>query len=122
MYAALRGYYLKLGVSHLKRNPLFLQGPPTIHYIPDFITQAEESILMRNVSRSPKPRWTQLSNRRLQNWGGVPHPKGMIAEAIPDVMIPFRTIVLICISISSIFPIAISRERITGYFQTDLKS
>merc|ERR1711892_178106 len=25
----------------------------------------------------------QLANRRLQNWGGVPHPKGMIAEKMP---------------------------------------
>lgn len=32
----------------------------------------------------PQPKWTQLSHRRLQNWGGIPHPKGMIAEAIPD--------------------------------------
>lgn len=32
---------------------------------------------------APKPKWTQLSNRRLQNWGGLPHPKGMVAEEIP---------------------------------------
>lgn len=33
----------------------------------------------------PQPKWTQLSHRRLQNWGGIPHLKGMIAEEIPDV-------------------------------------
>uniref|UniRef100_A0A671U7C4 AlkB homolog 6 n=1 Tax=Sparus aurata TaxID=8175 RepID=A0A671U7C4_SPAAU len=33
---------------------------------------------------SPKTKWTQLSGRRLQNWGGLPHPKGMLAEKMPD--------------------------------------
>lgn len=38
---------------------------------------------MQAVDKTPRPRWTQLSNRRLINYGGVPHPKGMIAEDIP---------------------------------------
>lgn len=25
-----------------------------------------------------------LNDRRLQNWGGIPHPKGMVVEAIPE--------------------------------------
>ena len=33
-------------------------------------------------------RWTQLANRRLQNWGGVPHPKGMLAEPLPSWLSP----------------------------------
>lgn len=55
----------------------------TVYYIPDFISTEEEEILLKNIYESPKPKWTQLKNRRLQNWGGVPQPKGMIAEAIP---------------------------------------
>uniref|UniRef100_A0A240PPM9 Fe2OG dioxygenase domain-containing protein n=1 Tax=Anopheles epiroticus TaxID=199890 RepID=A0A240PPM9_9DIPT len=39
---------------------------------------------MQAVDKTPRPRWTQLSNRRLINYGGVPHPKGMIAEDIPS--------------------------------------
>uniref|UniRef100_A0A670ZM94 AlkB homolog 6 n=1 Tax=Pseudonaja textilis TaxID=8673 RepID=A0A670ZM94_PSETE len=35
------------------------------------------------VYNAPKPKWTQLSGRRLQNWGGLPHPKGMVAEKLP---------------------------------------
>ena len=59
------------------------EAPDTVYYIPDFITETEESNLLDHISRTPNPRWTQLANRRLQNWGGVPHPKGMIAETMP---------------------------------------
>ncbi|XP_059473180.1 alpha-ketoglutarate-dependent dioxygenase alkB homolog 6 [Neocloeon triangulifer] len=59
-------------------------APPTIHYIPDFITEFEEQSLMKQIQNAPKPKWTQLSRRRLQNWGGLPHPKGMIAESLPE--------------------------------------
>ena len=61
-----------------------LSAPDTAYYIPDFITEAEETSLLAQIARTPAPRWTQLANRRLQNWGGVPHPKGMIAEKMPD--------------------------------------
>ncbi|WAR19213.1 ALKB6-like protein [Mya arenaria] len=57
--------------------------PPSIHYIPDFISREEGEYLLKNVYTAPKPKWTQLSNRRLQNWGGLPHPKGMVAEDLP---------------------------------------
>ncbi|XP_006623745.1 alpha-ketoglutarate-dependent dioxygenase alkB homolog 6 [Apis laboriosa] len=52
-------------------------------YIPNFITQEEEVEIMKCINSVPLPKWTQLSHRRLQNWGGIPHPKGMIAEDIP---------------------------------------
>ncbi|XP_055608672.1 alpha-ketoglutarate-dependent dioxygenase alkB homolog 6 [Uranotaenia lowii] len=57
--------------------------PPNVYYIPDFLTSQEESYILSMVERTPKPRWTQLAHRRLINYGGVPHPKGMIAEEIP---------------------------------------
>lgn len=59
-------------------------APSTAYYIPDFISEDEESLLLQQVYAAPKPKWTQLSGRRLQNWGGLPHPKGMLAERIPD--------------------------------------
>ncbi|XP_037927391.1 alpha-ketoglutarate-dependent dioxygenase alkB homolog 6 [Teleopsis dalmanni] len=58
--------------------------PPTITYIPNFITSEEEQHIMRQVEHAPKPKWTQLLNRRLINYGGVPHSKGMVAEEIPQ--------------------------------------
>ncbi|KAG7206412.1 hypothetical protein KM043_003768 [Ampulex compressa] len=57
--------------------------PECAWYIPNFITQEEEREIIKAVNDAPLPKWTQLSHRRLQNWGGLPHPKGMIAEEIP---------------------------------------
>ncbi|XP_039180975.1 alpha-ketoglutarate-dependent dioxygenase alkB homolog 6 isoform X2 [Crotalus tigris] len=59
------------------------QSPPAAYYIPDFISEGEEEYLLQQIYNAPKPKWTQLSGRRLQNWGGLPHPKGMVAEKLP---------------------------------------
>ncbi|XP_054272466.1 alpha-ketoglutarate-dependent dioxygenase alkB homolog 6-like [Macrosteles quadrilineatus] len=58
--------------------------PKSVYYIPNFITESDEKLIIQKVNNVPKPKWTQLSNRRLQNWGGIPHPKGMISETIPS--------------------------------------
>lgn len=60
-----------------------LDGPLSIFYEQNFINEEEEKRLIDGVYAAPKPKWQQLSHRRLQNWGGLPHPKGMIAETIP---------------------------------------
>ncbi|XP_028920158.1 alpha-ketoglutarate-dependent dioxygenase alkB homolog 6 isoform X2 [Ornithorhynchus anatinus] len=59
------------------------QAPPAIYYIPDFVSEEEEEYLLRQVYNAPKPKWTQLSGRKLQNWGGLPHPRGMVPERLP---------------------------------------
>ncbi|XP_030638471.1 putative RNA/DNA demethylase ALKBH6 [Chanos chanos] len=64
-------------------------APPTVYYIPDFITETEEEYLLQQVYNAPKPKWTQLSRRRLQNWGGLPHQKGMFAEKLPDWLLKY---------------------------------
>ncbi|KAJ8716881.1 hypothetical protein PYW07_003508 [Mythimna separata] len=61
-----------------------ITAPETAYYISEFITPTEEKGILTNIYASPKPKWTQLSNRRLQNWGGIPHHNGMIAETIPQ--------------------------------------
>lgn len=61
-----------------------LKAPPTVYYIPNFITPEEETHILKNVYSAPKPKWTCLCRRRLQDYGGVPHEKGMIPEAIPS--------------------------------------
>ncbi|XP_043250772.1 alpha-ketoglutarate-dependent dioxygenase alkB homolog 6 [Colletes gigas] len=57
--------------------------PASAIYVPNFITKEEEVEIVKHINNAPLPKWTQLSHRRLQNWGGIPHPKGMIAEKIP---------------------------------------
>ncbi|XP_055311237.1 alpha-ketoglutarate-dependent dioxygenase alkB homolog 6 isoform X2 [Sitodiplosis mosellana] len=58
--------------------------PPSVFYIPSFLSEQEEESILRQIENTPKPKWTQLSNRRLINYGGVPHKNGMIAEELPN--------------------------------------
>ncbi|XP_075042943.1 putative RNA/DNA demethylase ALKBH6 [Mixophyes fleayi] len=60
------------------------KAPRAAYYIPNYITVAEEEYLLRQVYNAPKPKWTQLSGRKLQNWGGLPHPRGMVPERLPS--------------------------------------
>lgn len=55
-----------------------------MYYIPSFVSNEEEELILRHIENTPKPKWTQLSNRRLINYGGVPHKNGMIAEDLPN--------------------------------------
>ena len=56
-----------------------------VYYIPDFLSRREETVLVAEVEdhgENKKP-WVQLTQRRLQNIGGVPHFNGMISEPLP---------------------------------------
>ena len=46
--------------------------PNTCYYVPNFVTVEEEQAILLHVNKAPKSKWVQLSNRRLQNWGGIP--------------------------------------------------
>lgn len=60
----------------------FKLGPlPNVHYIPDYLTTREEQSLIDHISGS-KARWTQVSGRRLLNYGGQVHEKkGVLLQA-----------------------------------------
>ncbi|ODA80050.1 hypothetical protein RJ55_03008 [Drechmeria coniospora] len=46
-----------------------IQGlPSTAYYIPNFISEEEEDSILAKVASAPKPRWKQLTHRRLQAW------------------------------------------------------
>ncbi|CAJ0916245.1 unnamed protein product [Ranitomeya imitator] len=49
-------------------NFLIDKAPRAAYYIPEYITAAEEEYLLRQVYNAPKPKWTQLTGRKLQNW------------------------------------------------------
>ncbi|XP_014219511.1 alpha-ketoglutarate-dependent dioxygenase alkB homolog 6 [Copidosoma floridanum] len=70
-------------LTSLLSTSVVKEVPRLVNYIPDFITEEEEQDIIKKVNSAPLPKWTQLSKRRLQNWGGIPHEKGMIAEDVP---------------------------------------
>ncbi|XP_017772595.1 PREDICTED: alpha-ketoglutarate-dependent dioxygenase alkB homolog 6 [Nicrophorus vespilloides] len=58
-------------------------APKSVYYIPNFISTEDEEIITSKVYGAPKPKWTCLKNRRLQDYGGIPHRNGIIPEQIP---------------------------------------
>ncbi|CAM8919435.1 unnamed protein product [Rhodiola kirilowii] len=56
---------------------------PTLYYIPDFVTADEQTLLLNNINQAPLAKWKTLKNRRLQNWGGVVHEKGLLFQNLP---------------------------------------
>ncbi|KAI9202326.1 alkylated DNA repair protein alkB 6 [Polychytrium aggregatum] len=52
--------------------------PPSLYYIREFITVEQEQELLAQVYAAPKPKWTTLKNRRLQNWGATPSGKQLV--------------------------------------------
>ncbi|KAF5609545.1 alkylated DNA repair alkB like 6 [Fusarium pseudoanthophilum] len=57
-------FLLPPSLQHARINTL----PETAYYIPDFITEQEEQNILDKISSAPKPRWKQLTKRRLQTW------------------------------------------------------
>ncbi|KAG6503322.1 hypothetical protein ZIOFF_035633 [Zingiber officinale] len=85
---------------------------PTIIYIPDFIYQSEQSQLLHDIYEAPASRWKSLKNRRLQNWGGVVHEKGLLPQPMPSWLT--KTTQRICQK-TGLFPSAINHVLINEY-------
>ncbi|KAA0025211.1 hypothetical protein IC582_018724 [Cucumis melo] len=56
---------------------------PTVFYIPNFISHDHETALLDNIYKAPVSKWKSLKNRRLQNWGGIVHEKGLLPQDLP---------------------------------------
>ena len=70
-------------------------------YIPDFLTAEEETAMLAEAACAPPEKWTNLSGRRLQNWGGIPLPSGLTqVEALP----PWLTATIDRVVTGGIFP------------------
>ncbi|KAI4351918.1 hypothetical protein L6164_006218 [Bauhinia variegata] len=66
-----------------KWNDYKVGSLPTVMYIPNFITDNEQTFLLNNIYGAPQSKWKSLKNRRLQNWGGVVHEKGLLPQDLP---------------------------------------
>ncbi|GJP40537.1 hypothetical protein CLOM_g207 [Closterium sp. NIES-68] len=54
----------------------------SVYVVPDYLTVQEEQLLMSQVASAPITKWKNVTGRRLQNWGGVVHDKGLIAQPL----------------------------------------
>ncbi|KAH8156831.1 hypothetical protein CIB48_g11416 [Xylaria polymorpha] len=59
------------------------QLPSSAFYISEFITEDEEKFILDKITTAPKPRWKQLSRRRLQTW-----PSDLINNKLVDAPLP----------------------------------
>ncbi|KZT35952.1 hypothetical protein SISSUDRAFT_989879 [Sistotremastrum suecicum HHB10207 ss-3] len=61
-------------------------GKQTVYYFPSFVSEDEETFLLRKISESPLPKWKSLVRRRLlQVLGGEITPNGaLIPQDLPD--------------------------------------
>ncbi|KAK6841664.1 calpain [Apiospora arundinis] len=57
--------------------------PLAAYYIPDFLSVDEERAILDKIVSVPKPRWTQLTHRRLQTW-----PSELIQNRLVDAPLP----------------------------------
>ncbi|GJD08215.1 Alpha-ketoglutarate-dependent dioxygenase alkB homolog 6 [Galdieria sulphuraria] len=64
---------------------------PGLVYISEYIDTQLEEYLLTQIYRQPVVKWKVLANRRLQNWGGTPHSKGMIATTLPTWLLCIAT-------------------------------
>ena len=59
-------------MSTLPPLPPPLAGvPATARYLPGFVTEDDEALLLEHIRRAGRP-WASGQGRRVQNWGGVP--------------------------------------------------
>lgn len=93
-------------------NSCIVGSVPTVIYLSDFITDEEEQQLLNTICKAPVSKWKVLKNRRLQNWGGIVHDKGLLAQDLP----PWLARITERISEKSgLFPSAINHVLINEY-------
>ncbi|OAA34459.1 hypothetical protein NOR_08469 [Metarhizium rileyi] len=61
-----------------------IDGLPSVaYYIPNFISEEEEHFILGKIAGAPKPRWKQLTHRRLQTW-----PSDLVQNRLLDSPLP----------------------------------
>ncbi|KAL1205303.1 Alkylated DNA repair -like protein ALKBH6 [Cardamine amara subsp. amara] len=85
---------------------------PTVFYIPEFITEEEQTQLLHHIYGASGSKWKTLKNRRLQNWGGMVHEKGLVPQELPSWLIKITAKIH---ESSGLFPSAINHVLINEY-------
>ncbi|CAH8345847.1 unnamed protein product [Eruca vesicaria subsp. sativa] len=85
---------------------------PTVFYIPGFITDQEQTQLLDQIYGGSGSKWKTLKNRRLQNWGGMVHEKGLVPQELPSWLTKITTKIH---ESSGLFPSAINHVLINEY-------
>lgn len=107
------GSWVDMALGRIALEDYVVGSLPTLVYIPNFITEAEQSELLHHIYEVPAARWKNLKNRRLQNWGGVVHEKGLLPQELPPWLIKITR--RIC-EHTTFFPSAINHVLINEYF------
>lgn len=79
----LRSVLLPDFLQHAKIDAL----PKTAYYIPNFISAQEEEAILAKISSTPKPRWKQLTYRRLQTWPSELVNNSLLGAPLPHWLI-----------------------------------
>lgn len=85
---------------------------PTLFYIPDFVSDSDQNLLLNHIYTAPVSKWKSLKNRRLQNWGGIVHEKGLLPQDLPAWLTKITEKIS---NESSLFPSAINHVLINEY-------
>ncbi|KAF7543534.1 hypothetical protein G7Z17_g10656 [Cylindrodendrum hubeiense] len=70
---------LPVSLDHARITDL----PQSTFYIPNFISEEEEQMILEKIAAAPKPRWKQLTHRRLQTW-----PSDLVKNKLLDAPLP----------------------------------
>jgi alkylated DNA repair protein alkB family protein 6 len=57
--------------------------PSSAYYIPNFISEEDEKVILDKIASAPKPRWKQLTHRRLQTW-----PSDLVNDTLIEASLP----------------------------------
>ncbi|CAN6986463.1 unnamed protein product [Brassica rapa subsp. trilocularis] len=85
---------------------------PTVFYIPGFVTDQEQTQLLDHIYGGSGSKWKTLKNRRLQNWGGMVHEKGLVPQELPSWLTKITAKIH---ESSGLFPSAINHVLINEY-------
>lgn len=77
-------------------------GNRDVFYVPNFLSEEEEQYILRKIHDSPRQKWKQLRNRRLQILGGEITNKGLLPQTLPSYL--------------TLYPAIIGRLKETGAF------